>query len=360
LLGPRRSGKTTLVKEFLASTTKNVAFYRGDEVRVQTNFSVPSSDKLAPLIGGNDVLVIDEAQMIPGIGKSLKLLVDTRPDLSIIATGSSAFELAGQTGEPLTGRKRTRQLLPIALHEYFGRSRTPQADLSETLPNLLVYGMYPNVLTTQCEAEKSDFLRELVDSYLLKDILAFQEVKSPRILLQLLNLIAYQIGGEVSLSELGSSLGIDRKTVEKYLDLLEKTYVIFRVGGYSRNLRSEITKMAKYYFYDNGVRNVLINNFNPLDIRNDIGQLWENFVVSERQKTRLYYGPAANQYFWRTWKGSEIDLIEERDGTLYGYEMKWSTKKRQPTPPKEWQEAYPGTSEWQVITPENLYDFVKP
>ena len=300
---------------------------------------------------------IDEAQMIPNIGNTLKLLVDTRPDLSVIVTGSASFELAGQIGEPLTGRKRTRYLLPVATGEYFSRSKTPRADFKRSLEELLIYGMYPSALTAPDAAAKTEFLKELADSYLLKDILTFQEIKGSRFILRLLNLLAYQIGSEVSLSELGSSLGIDRKTVERYLDLLEKSYVIFRLGGYSGNLRNEITKMSKYYFYDNGIRNTLINNFNSLDIRNDVGQLWENFVISERQKRRLYWGPSANQYFWRTWKGSEIDLVEERAGMLYGYEIKWTPRDKPRQAPKEWPATYGSQAEWVIITPDEFYDF---
>lgn len=358
LLGPRRSGKTTLLKTFSDTTSHSVVSYKGDELTVQENFSVPDSNKLLQQVGKNNVLVIDEAQMIPNIGKSLKLLVDTKPDLIIIVTGSSAFELNGQLGEPLTGRKTTHYLLPLSAHEIIASSTTPEVALARQLPSLLVYGMYPSVIVAEDQHDKTRYLRELVDSYLLKDILAFQEVKGSDVLLRLLRLLAYQLGSEVSLSELGTSLGIDRKTVERYLDLLEKTFVIFRLGGYSRNLRSEITKMAKYYFYDNGVRNALINNFNQLEIRNDVGQLWENFAVSERQKKRLYYGPDANQYFWRTWKGSEVDLVEEREGRLFGYEFKWSTKK-QPKAPVEWEETY-SEGTWALITPDNVYDFTKP
>lgn len=359
LLGPRRSGKTTLLNSFLDSTTKSTVFYMGDELSVQNNFSQADSNILSPLIGTSDVLVIDEAQMIPNIGSVLKLIVDSNPKLSIVVTGSSAFELAGQVGEPLTGRKRTQYLLPISVDEYSKTSTTPQHFITENLHELLIYGMYPNVLNTVDNTEKVEFLRELVDSYLLKDVLAFQEVKGSAVLLKLLNLLAYQIGNLVSLKEIGASLGLDRKTVERYIDILEKAYIIFRVGGYSRNLRSEITKMSKYYFYDNGVRNALINNHNVLDIRNDVGQLWENFVISERLKTRNYYGPRANQYFWRTYKGSEIDLIEERDGCLYSYEVKWSSKKKPENAPKEWVDSYNEQSSWKIINPDNFYSFVK-
>lgn len=357
LLGPRRSGKTTLLTNFLKTTNRKVAFYRGDEMSVQHNFSIADSAHLAGLVGDNEVLAIDEAQMIPRIGNSLKLLIDTQPELSIVVTGSSAFELNGQLGEPLTGRKHTRYLLPISLSEYAGLSSTPRITIADTLESLLIYGMYPSTLTADTPSAKVEYLSELINSYLLKDILTFQEVKGSRKLLQLLVLLSHQIGSEVSLTELGTSLEIDRKTVERYLDLLEKTYVIFRLGGYSRNLRSEVTKMAKYYFYDNGVRNALINNFNALEIRDDIGKLWENYTVSERYKRRLYYGPRANQYFWRTWKGGEIDLIEERDGKLYGYEMKWSARKKPLRSPTEWTETYGTEATWQCITPDELYDF---
>lgn len=359
ILGPRRSGKTTLLNQFLKSTTKATVFYRGDELSVQNSFSIASSDILSPLIGSNEVLVIDEAQMIPNIGRSLKLIVDTNPKLSVVITGSSAFELAGQIGEPLTGRKQSMYLYPIATNELYSSSNTPQQDLSNSLNDLLVYGMYPSVLSTNDKKQKYDFLKELADSYLLKDVLTFQEVKGSAVLLKLLNLLAFQIGSEVSLTEIGASLGLDKKTVERYIDILEKAYIIFRVGGYSKNLRTEITKMSKYYFYDNGVRNIIINNFNNLDIRNDVGQLWENFVISERLKTRNYYGPRANQYFWRTYKGSEIDLIEEREGKLYAYEAKWSSRKKDQNPPKEWLEAYNTGTEWSIINPTNVYNFVK-
>lgn len=361
ILGPRRSGKTTLIKEFLHHTTKSCAFYRGDELSTQHGFSVTESDNLRSLVGDNDVLVIDEAQMIPNIGNSLKLLVDTMPELCVVATGSSAFELAGQLGEPLTGRKVTKYLLPVAISEKLSSSKTPKPDFLKQIDEQLVFGSYPDAITASGSEAKAAYLQELVDSYLLKDILTFQEVKGSDVILRLIRLIAYQVGNQVSLSELGASLQIDRKTVERYLDLLEKTYVIYRLGGYSRNLRSEITKTSKYYFYDLGVRNAIIRNFNPIDIRNDAGQLWENYVLTERLKRRSYYGPSANQYFWRTWAGNEIDLIEEREGKLFGYEIKWSNNKKCTTPPQEWLQAYnEDQTKWEVITPDAAYDFLVP
>jgi len=216
--------------------------------------------------------------------------------------------------------------------------------------------MYPDVITAKSNDKKAEFLRELVDSYLLKDILAYQDVKGSRLLLQILILLAYQVGNEVSLTEIGSSLHIDKNTVSRYLDLLEKSYIIFRLGGFSRNLRNEVTKTAKYYFYDIGVRNAVINNFNPLEVRDDIGKLWENFMIVERLKVRNYNKIYANQYFWRTWKQQEIDLIEEREGKLFGFEMKWKNKKI--TAPKEWLESYPDSAKFQVVSPDNALDFL--
>lgn len=356
VFGPRRVGKTTLLTEFIEKGTHKVASYRGDDLRTQQIFSVADEAALRGYIGNAEVLVIDEAQAVPGIGQTLKIINDSMPEVSVVVTGSSSFELAGQIGEPLTGRKTTRYLYPVAVRELFANETAPQAVLDGRLPQLLVYGMYPNALTADNDQDRAEFLRELVDSYLLRDILAYQDVKGSRILLQLLVMLAYQIGNEVSLTELGNSLGIDKNTVGRYLNLLEKSYIIFRLGGFSRNLRSEVTKTAKYYFYDVGVRNAVVNNFNTLDIRDDVGKLWENFIIVERLKTRTYSRVYANQYFWRTWGQSEIDLIEERDGKLHAYEMKWRAK---PTSaPAEWRQAYPDQTEWNVITPADAWKFV--
>lgn len=356
LFGPRRVGKTTLLDEYIASSKDTVVSYKGDEIGTQHAFESPDSTTLQPYIGSASVLAIDEAQAIPGIGQTLKIINDTMPHVSVIVTGSSSFELAGQVGEPLTGRKTTRYLFPVALTELLANEVTPQRTFQDILPRLLVYGMYPNAITNKTNDKRAEFLRDLVDSYLLRDILAYQEVKGSRILLQLLVLLAYQVGNEVSHTELGSSLGIDKNTVARYLDLLEKSYIIFRLGGFSRNLRSEVTKKAKYYFYDIGVRNAVINNFNPLEIRDDVGKLWENFIIVERLKMRTYTNLYANQYFWRTWKQSEIDLIEEREGKLFGYEMKWKDKKV--SPPYEWKESYGDKAEWQLVSPMNALKFL--
>jgi predicted AAA+ superfamily ATPase len=357
LFGPRRVGKTTLLSDFMAGTKEKVASYKGDEVSTQHAFEIADSVLLKPRVGSANILAIDEAQAIPNIGQTLKIINDTMPELSVIVTGSSSFELAGQVGEPLTGRKTTRYLFPLSLTELLANDTVPTKTFEQNLPSYLVYGTYPNAITAKSDEERAEFLRELVDSYLLRDILTYQEVKGSRVLLQLLVLLAYQVGNEVSHQELGNSLNIDKNTVARYLDLLEKSYIIFRLGGFSRNLRSEVTKTAKYYFYDVGVRNAVINNFNMLDIRDDVGKLWENFILVERLKMRTYSKLYANQYFWRTWKQSEIDLIEEREGTLFAYEFKWRDKSQ--SAPREWLEAYGDSTSWQVIHPGNALEFLK-
>lgn len=356
LFGPRRVGKTTLLEELINNSKERIAAYKGDEISTQHAFEIADSTILKPHVGSAKILAIDEAQAVPGIGQTLKIINDTMPDVAVIVTGSSSFELAGQVGEPLTGRKTTRYLFPVSLSELLAGETIKERVFQQKLSGLLVYGTYPNAITAENDQDRAEFLRELVDSYLLRDILTYQEVKGSRVLLQLLVLLAYQIGGEVSQTELGSSLGIDKNTVARYLDLLEKSYIIFRLGGFSRNLRSEVTKTAKYYFYDVGVRNAVINNFNPLEIRNDVGQLWENFIIVERLKARTYNKIYANQYFWRTWKQNEIDLIEEREGQLFGYEMKW--KNKTVSAPKEWQEAYPEGAHWQLVHPSNALSFL--
>ncbi|HEY1835401.1 MAG TPA: ATP-binding protein [Candidatus Saccharimonadales bacterium] len=356
VFGPRRVGKTTLLDSFVGSTKERVAVYRGDELSVQHAFEIADSALLKPAIGSASILAIDEAQAIPNIGQALKIINDAMPDVAVVVTGSSSFELAGQVGEPLTGRKTTRYLFPLSLTELLANEVTPQQTFQQRLSSYLIYGMYPNAITATDDQERIEFLRDLVDSYLLRDILTYQEVKGSRLLLQLLVLLAHQIGNEVSHQELGSALGIDKNTVARYLDLLEKSYIIFRLGGFSRNLRSEVTRTAKYYFYDVGVRNAVINNFNPLEIRNDVGGLWENFMIVERLKVRTYSKIYANQYFWRTWKQNEIDLIEERDGKLFGYEFKWKDKVL--SPPKEWVETYGSEAQWQIVRCDNALEFL--
>jgi predicted AAA+ superfamily ATPase len=354
IYGPRQVGKTTLLKHFLSQTSLKYRFDSGDNIRIQNLLGSQDFNKIIEYAQGYDLIVIDEAQRIKDIGHGLKILVDNSTELQIIATGSSSFELAGQIGEPLTGRKITLKLYPISfieLSELFNKY-----DLKEKLEEFLIFGFYPEVITAENRTKKIGIIDELVNSYLLKDILELDKVKSSKILLDLLRLIAFQIGKEVSLSELAQKLGIDYKTVARYLDLLEKTFIIRSLRGFRRNLRIELTKKAKYYFFDTGIRNALIANFNSFDLRNDIGMLWENFLFIERLKKQQYHSIYANNYFWRTWSQKEIDFIEERDGKLYGFEFKWNVKKKVKVP-KEWIGNYP-ESEFSVITPDNFLDIV--
>ncbi|GBR74061.1 putative AAA family ATPase [Candidatus Termititenax aidoneus] len=358
LFGPRRAGKTTLLKEFARTAKLKTVFYNGDNYRIQNKFSQTDIAELAKMVDGFEVLIIDEAQNIANIGRSLKILNDERPKLTVIATGSASFELRGQVGEPLLGRKTTQLLYPFSLAEILnGRQDLPPAVVwQEMRAQLLIYGMYPDSVLAKNDQERQDFLNELVDSLLLKDIFAYQEVKGSDLLFKLLALLAFQIGNEVSYSELAAKLGVNKITVQRYLDLLEKAFVVFRLGAFSRNLRNELTKTQKYFFYDNGVRNALIANFNPLDLRNDLGALWENFVINERLKRRACSGARANQYFWRTYAQKEIDLIEERDGKLFAYEIKYNPRAKAAAP-KDWQAAYSKVSEFKIITPDNFLEW---
>lgn len=361
IYGARRVGKTTLIQNFLRETPLKYKLDSGDNIRTQEVLGSLDFDQVLGYAEGYELLIIDEAQGIPNIGKALKILVDQMPQLSLVASGSSSFDLAGQVGEPLTGRKRTLTLYPIAQTELLNPASEPhfnRHELREHLADFMIYGTYPEVIDATTRDKKIEIITEIANSYLLKDILAFDRVKSSRTLLDLLRLLAFQIGSEVSLNELGTQLGLDTKTVQRYLDLLEKTFVILRVGGFSRNLRNEITNKAKYYFIDNGIRNALIAQFNAPPQRNDLGALWENFMMIERLKRRSYSPLYANFYFWRTYDRQEIDLVEEREGNLFGYEFKWSTVPKS-APPKHWTEGYP-KAEYRVITPENYLDFILP
>lgn len=356
IYGPRRVGKTTLLQNFLGQTSLKYKLDSGDNIRTQQILSSQDFSQILAYVEGYELLAIDEAQNIPNIGMALKIIVDQVPGIRVIATGSSSFELAGQVGEPLTGRKRTLTLFPMAQSEL--SSVFNRFELREKLPDFLIFGSYPEVLTAPNRSERIEVISEIANSYLLKDILSFDRVKSSRTLLDLLKLLAFQIGSEVSLNELATQLGVEVRTVQRYLDLLEKAFVIIRLGGFSRNLRQEITNKAKYYFLDTGIRNALIAQFNDPDQRNDFGQLWENFIVVERLKYRTYAGIPANIYFWRTYDRQEIDLVEEREGQLFGYEFKWSLKKMV-SAPRSWVDTY-SEAEFSVIHPKNYQDFVLP
>ena len=354
IYGPRRVGKTTLLQNYLAQTPFRYKLDSGDNSRTQQVLGSQDFGQILAYVEGYELLAIDEAQGIPNIGTALKIIVDQVPGIRVIATGSSSFELTGQIGEPLTGRKQTLTLFPIAQTELL--SIYNRHELRERLEQFLVFGTYPEVIQAAARNARIETVSEIANSYLLKDILAFDRVRSSRTLLNLLKLLAFQVGSEVSLSELAGNLGVDVKTVQRYLDLLEKTFVIVRLGAFSRNLRQEITNKAKYYFFDNGIRNALIAQFNGLDQRDDIGPLWENFLVIERMKRRAYASIYANAYFWRAYDQQELDLVEEREGKLFGYECKWSTRKT-PSAPRHWLTSYP-EAEFTVITPENYLAFL--
>ena len=331
--GPRRVGKTTLLQNFLKQTDLKYKLDSGDNIRTQQILSSQDFGEILSYVEGYDLLAIDEAQNIPNVGMGLKIIVDQVPGIRVIVTGSSSFELAGQVGEPLTGRKRTLTLYPLAQQELLPNFN--KFELREKLADFLIFGSYPEVLQSPSRKNRIDVLTEISNSYLLKDILAFDRVKNSRTLLDLLKLLAFQVGSEVSLTELGTQVGVDIKTIQRYLDLLEKAFVIVRLGGFSRNLRQEVTNKSKIYFVDTGIRNAIIAQFNGLDQRNDLGLLWENFMVMERMKVRAYQSVYANVYFWRTYDQQEIDLVEERDGKLFGYEFKWAAGKTS-SPPKNW------------------------
>jgi hypothetical protein len=353
IYGPRQVGKTTLLNDYLQTTSYKYRLDSGENFHVQDILSSLDFEKLKDYVSDYDLIAIDEAQKIPRIGEALKILVDHFPGIRIIATGSSSFELVGQVGEPLTGRKITLTLFPIAQLE-MSKIFNP-FDLRTKLEEFLIYGSYPEVVVTSEKKEKIRLLHEISGSYLMKDILEFKRVKSSHKLMMVLRLLAFQIGHEVSFHEIAQKVGMDHKTLARYIDLLEKAFVILRVGGFSRNLRNEIVKKNKFYFYDTGIRNAIIANFNQTDLRNDTGQLWENFIFMERIKKQRYHEILANNYFWRTWNGEEIDFVEEREGKLFGFECKWSDKKIKV--PKLWQQNYP-ESTVEVIHPDNYQKFI--
>ena len=353
LYGPRQVGKTTLITEFLKEYHGKVYSSTGENTELRDILESDDFQKIISFFSGYDLVVIDEAQRIEHIGQGLKILVDQIDGIRVIATGSSSFALSNKVGEPLVGRQNIFTLFPVAALEL--REQYGPMHMRENLEQLLIYGSYPEVLTSTAFEEKRRYLTQIRDSYLYKDIFELERVKSSKKLLDLLRLLAFQIGHEVSLQELGASLGMSKNTVARYLDLLEKAFVLINVRGFSRNLRKEVTKTSRYYFYDTGVRNALIDNFNLLHNRNDIGQLWENFLFIERLKKRQYLNVYAQSYFWRTWDQQEIDLVEEREGKLFGYEFAFNERHKKP--PRDWLATYPN-AEFQIIHKENYLDFI--
>ncbi len=356
LLGARRIGKTILLGQVIKKLNEEHLLLNGEDFSVQEILQRRSTQNYKNLLGNKRLLVIDEAQKIPEIGKILKLIVDSIDGIKIIATGSSAFDLEKYTGEPLTGRKKTFFLFPLSETE-FNQSENI-IEKKDNLRQRLVYGNYPEISQINDITEKGLYLKEILHSYLLKDILAFENIQNTDKIFNLLRLVAFQVGSEVSNQELARQLSMSKNTVEKYLDLLSKVFVLHRVGGFSRNLRKEITKNSKWYFYDNGIRNILIANLNPIEARNDIGQLWENYLISERLKFQNYSKMIVNNYFWRTYDQQEIDWVEESGGKLIGYEMKWNEKQKKKTKiPRSWTESYK-EAEFEIITPENYIEWI--
>jgi len=355
LLGPRRVGKTVLIKQVINRLEESYLLLNGEDFNTQELLSRRSVQHYKNLLGKARVLIIDEAQKILEIGSILKLMIDEIDGLKILVTGSSAFDIDKVTGEPLTGRKKTFYMFPTFETEY------NQIESILTKPDhireRLIFGNYPELIHLKDKEDKTDYLKEMVNSYLLKDILAYDNIRNSDKILKLLRLIAFQIGNEVSHQELGKQLGMSKNTVEKYLDLLSKVYVLHRLNGFSRNLRKEVTKSNKWYFYDNGLRNLIIANMNPIELRNDVGELWENYVISERIKFQKYNRLLVNNYFWRTYDQQEVDWVEERNGKLFGYEFKWNPK-RKVKAPKAWIEAYE-EAEFQVVNSENYLEWIK-
>jgi len=359
IYGPRQVGKTTMVENYLDVLSDETRILRvnGDHLATSEILSSRDQKLLLDWSSGYEIIFIDEAQRIPNVGLGLKILVDAKPELQLIATGSSSFDLSKQLGEPLTGRQVSLRLFPVSVYELAHTMNS--YEIRQNLDDFLIYGMYPEVRTASSSEEKSLILDELVNAYLLKDILDLGDIKKPHVLTRLLTLIAHQVGSEVSINELAGQLSIDKKTVQRYLDLLEECFVVYRLGGLRRNLRNEVTKLGKYYFYDTGIRNALIRNLNPIEIRNDVGGLWENFIMTEYMKTQVYTGVSTNRYFWRTWEQQEIDLVEERDGRFHAYEIKWAPRKRKVAAPSTFMKAYPD-SEFTIIDQDNFLELLKP
>ena len=356
IYGPRRVGKTTFLESFLKDTTLKYKIDSGDNIRVRQILGSQDFKQIFEYIEGYELYAIDEAQQVPSIGTALKILVDNIKGIHIIATGSSSFDLSSMTGEPLTGRKTTILIYPFAQKELL--TLYNRFELKERLEDFLIFGSYPDVINAASKKEKIEVLEELIGSYLLKDVLALDNLKSSKTLMDILKLLAFQVGNLVSFNEIAVKLRIDVKTVAKYLDVLEKTFVIKKLGGFSRNLRNEITAKSKYYFVDNGIRNAVVSQFNTLENRNDTGMLWENFIFMERIKKLTYERiMPVSFYFWRTYDGKEVDLVEENEGILSSYEFKWSKYKNNNKTRELWNSAYPDAP-LSVISNENYLDFV--
>lgn len=355
LYGPRRVGKTTLLSRFLSETALRYKRVVGDNLMDVASFSVPDARALRGVVGDAELFVVDEAQKIPNIGVCLKIIVDESPRVAVVASGSASLDLAQHAEKELVGRNKNVTLYPVSFSELSGHFGAVEA--MNLLERWLLWGGYPEAVLEENSQKRSKYLGTLVGSYLYRDMLELSGIRKPKIVTDLLQMLAFQIGQEVSWAELSNNLKVSVDTVVRYLDLLEKSFVIFNARGFSRNLRKEIYKNSRYYFWDNGVRNALINNFNPLNLRNDVGQLWENFLAVERLKRMGHLGETANTYFWRTYDKKEIDWIEERGGRIYGYEFRWSGGTIRRSVRDEFLRAYPG-AQIELIGRENFEQFV--
>jgi predicted AAA+ superfamily ATPase len=356
LLGARRVGKTNLIKTYLKELkNEEYILLNGDDQRTIDAFAERSVQNFKKIIGDKKIIIIDEAQKIPDIGLKLKLLVDEIEGIKVVATGSSVFDLSNKLGEPLVGREYTMRLYPLGQVEF--KAKENYFDTKEKLAERLIFGSYPELEHIQSWKEKADYLEGMVNSYLLRDILEYQGIKKADKIFDLLRLIAFQVGKEVNIDELALNLkGLSRNTIEAYLDLLSKVFIIYKVKGFSRNLRKEIVKTSRWYFYDNGIRNAIIRNFSELDMRADKGDLWENYLMAERIKFNSYSNKRVNYYFWRTYDQQEIDLIEEEADELRAFEFKWNSKKKVKAP-GGWKNNYPEAT-FEVIHLDNYLDFI--
>ena len=352
LLGPRQVGKTTLLRSIQKEMDVPTTWWNGDEPDIRTILTSASSTQLRNLIGNAKLLVIDEAQRVENIGLVLKLIVDNIPEVKVIATGSSSFDLANKINEPLTGRKWEFFLYPISVKELV--DHTSYLEEQRVLDQRLIYGFYPDVINNP--GNQQEILLELTNSYLYKDILTLENIQKPAQLERLVQALAFQVGNQISINELSQTTGLDNHTVERYIQLLEKAYVIFQLSPFSRNLRNEIKKSRKIYFYDNGVRNAVIKQFNPIELRQDKGALWENFLMAERRKKLEYSRLHMNKYFWRNHAQQEIDYLEEADGEIHAYEFKWNPKAKARFSKSFTNEYLPSTTK--VIHKDNYLEFV--
>lgn len=349
VVGARQVGKTTLLKNLLKD--KKYLFFDADDPTIRKLLSSPNTEQLRSILGDHKIVFLDEAQRIKEIGLTLKIITDQFSHIQLFVTGSSSFDLGNKLNEPLTGRKREYELYPISWEEFEKKEGFVKAE--QQLENRLLYGMYPETLNNK--GEERETLKNLVSSYLYRDIMIFSEIRKPEILDNLLLALALQIGNEVNYNELAQTVGVNKITIQKYIDILEKGYIVFRLHSFSRNLRNEIKRNRKIYFYDNGIRNMIMGNFNPLNMRNDVGALWENFLVSERKKQNSYKDTFARMYFWRTKQQQEVDFVEEKNGIIYGFEFKWKPKSKTKLPITFVKEY---NAQTKIIDRDNFREFV--